>query len=95
MSYINVETVLPEKLVADIQKYVDGTYLYIPKLEENKKAWGEGTETRSELSRRNRSIYEDHCKGMRTQDLADHYYLSVKSIQRIVLSERRKRELVS
>lgn len=95
MSYINVTTTLPKELVAEIQKYVDGAYLYIPKCEGNKKAWGEGTDTRQTLAKRNAAIYEAYEGGMKAEALADSYYLSIKSIQRIVLNERKKRALVA
>ena len=31
MSYVNAEEVLPEDLIREIQKYVDGKVLYIPR----------------------------------------------------------------
>lgn len=95
MSYINVEQALPRELVEQIQKYVDGAYIYIPKLETNRKAWGETTSTRKEMAIRNRSIYEKYMNGYRVKTLADEFYLSEKSIQRIVLNERKKKELAS
>lgn len=40
MSYVNAGDVLPEHLVKEIQKYIDGQILYIPRKSENPKAWG-------------------------------------------------------
>ena len=40
MSYKKAADVLPEELIDLIQNYVDGEYLYIPRKEMNRKAWG-------------------------------------------------------
>jgi len=90
MSYQNADSILPLDLVELIQKYVDGKYIYIPRKEENKKSWGEQTSTRNELDLRNSSIYKDYLSGMNVSSLAKKYYLSFKSIQRIVLNEKNK-----
>jgi len=34
MSYINAKSVLPKKMIKEIQKYVNGVNLYIPKVPE-------------------------------------------------------------
>ena len=41
MSYVKAEDVLPKHLVEEIQKYVDGKLLYIPRKGENSFSWGE------------------------------------------------------
>jgi Mor family transcriptional regulator len=89
MSYSNARDIFPSEVLEIIQNYVEGEYIYIPKKEENKIAWGELTKSKNELLKRNKSIYEDSLKGMSTQLLSEKYYLSPKTIQRIV-SEKRK-----
>lgn len=89
MSYANARDVFPNEILEIIQNYIDGEFIYIPKKEENKIAWGELTNCKNELSKRNTSIYEDYLKGMCTQSLSEKYYLSCKTIQRII-SEKRK-----
>jgi Mor family transcriptional regulator len=89
MSYSNARDIFPDEVLEIIQKYVDGEFIYIPKKEENKIAWGELTKSRNEILKRNISIYEDSLKGMSTQLLSEKYYLSPKTIQRII-SEKRK-----
>jgi hypothetical protein len=43
------------------KKYrINGEYIYIPKKEENKIAWGELTKSKNELLIRNDRIYEDY-----------------------------------
>ncbi|HML33217.1 CD3324 family protein [Sporomusa sphaeroides] len=57
MGYKNAICVLPDKLIAAIQEYIDGEYLYIPRKVENKKSWGELKNTRNFLSTRNKAIF--------------------------------------
>ncbi|MGO5064136.1 MULTISPECIES: CD3324 family protein [unclassified Clostridium] len=90
MSYSNARDIFPNDVLEIIQNYVDGEYIYIPKKEENKIAWGELTKSKNELLKRNTSIYEDYLKGMSTQLLSEKYYLSPKTIQRIVLENRKR-----
>lgn len=91
MSYQKAEHILPKDLVELIQDYIDGEYIYIPRKEENKKSWGEGTSIRKEMTLRNKNIYSDFLNGLDISTLAGKYYLSHKSIQRIVLNEKRKK----
>lgn len=90
MGYRKAETILPPEVVALIQQYVDGEYIYIPRREGNRKSWGETTGCRKETGERNRRIWQDYRSGARTDELAAKYFLSVKSIQRIVTEEKRK-----
>lgn len=89
MSYKKAANILPIELVELIQDYIDGEYLYIPRKDENKKEWGSNTTIKKELYSRNSQIYKDYLDGMQVDDLADKYYLSPKSIQRIILQEKR------
>ena len=40
MSYKKADELLPAELVRQIQQYVDGTSIYIPRREENRQHWG-------------------------------------------------------
>ncbi|MDM5249124.1 MULTISPECIES: CD3324 family protein [unclassified Lysinibacillus] len=91
MSYKKAKHILPAELVELIQKYVDGEYIYIPRREDNKKSWGSSTSTRKELDLRNSNIYNDYLSGLDMATLGGKYYLSSKSIQRIILTEKRNR----
>lgn len=84
MSYRNAEHILPKELLKKVQEYADGECLYIPRKEDSKLNWGDLTTTKKVLAVRNQEIYEDYQKGMTTGELAEKYYLSVKSIQRII-----------
>lgn len=84
MGYRKAEEILPVELIELIQQYVDGEAIYIPRKAEHRQKWGTGTQIRQELSARNRKIFSDHLTGMNTESLASKYYLSQKSIQRII-----------
>lgn len=84
MRYIKAEEVLPEEVIALIQQYVDGVTLYIPRKAGNRRAWGFGTEYRTELAKRNASIRRAHTEGATVRELARNYHLSEKSIHRIL-----------
>lgn len=84
MSYKKAEQVLPIEIVELIQNYIDGECIYIPRKKNNRKPWGEKTTIRQELSERNINIYEDYKNGLKIATLAEKYFLSEKSIQRII-----------
>ena len=43
MKYINADIILPEELLKEVQKYVQGGMVYIPKPEGLRKKWGENS----------------------------------------------------
>ncbi len=88
MGYIRAEEILPIEVIELIQQYVDGENIYIPRKSSNRQAWGAGTQLKQELSRRDRQIYEDYLAGSKTEELACKYYLSEKSIQRILRMQK-------
>ena len=90
MSYAKAGDIFPEEILKIIQNYVQGEYIYIPKKEENKIAWGELTQGKNEILNRNARIYQDYLSGISMQNLSERYYLSPKSIQRIVSQEKKR-----
>lgn len=92
MRYKNGREVLPENLLTEVQKYAQGVYLYIPKINGKKKKWGEETTIRKELNFRNREIYGKYLSGMSYEILSEKFHLSEKSVRRIILGEKRERE---
>ena len=84
MKYKKAQDVLPQYMIEDLQKYIEGGCLYIPKKEENKKSWGENTSTKDELNKRNKEIAKKHKNGKTIEELADEYYLTGYSIRRII-----------
>ena len=88
MSYIKADEVLPQHSIKIIQQYRDGENIYIPKKKGSRSSWGEKTGARTELLRRNSLIYRDYVNGATVAVLAGRYYLSDKSIQRIIREMR-------
>lgn len=89
MSYANAKTIFPNELLEMIQNYVEGETIYIPKKEENKIPWGALSQSKTELLNRNASIYEGYLTGLSTQQLSEIYFLSLKTIQRIILEKKK------
>lgn len=87
MSYINANSVLPKEMIEEIQKYANGVNLYIPKVPEVKRTC---SSYKLELYKRNQEIYELFLQGEKVSRLAAEYYLSDKSIYRI-LGEMKKK----
>ncbi|WP_027632780.1 CD3324 family protein [Clostridium hydrogeniformans] len=90
MSYIAAKEVLPTEIIELIQKYIEGEYIYIPKKESNRQAWGTKTSARKEITLRNSYIYNEYLNGTSRGELAEKYFLSKKSIDRIILKEKSK-----
>ena len=84
MRYLKAEEVLPAQLLAQIQEYADGVYLYIPRRADHRKSWGNSTRYREELEKRNESIRHLRREGLNAEELAERFHLSVKTIQRIL-----------
>ena len=84
MGYTNATEVLPKNVLEAVQKYVDGQCMYIPRRDDRRKAWGERTQTRANIKARNREIHARHSRGMGVRELAEQFYLSPKTIARIL-----------
>lgn len=84
MSYVKAEDILPKKLVEEIQQYVDGQLIYIPRKNENSLSWGEKNGTRERLANRNQAIVSRYHSGETIGKLSEMYFLSEKRIQGII-----------
>ncbi|MDO4329376.1 MAG: CD3324 family protein [Lachnospiraceae bacterium] len=84
MKYINAKDLLPDALVKELQRYIQGGYLYVPTDQTQQKRWGEVSGYRQELQQRNRKIMEEYRKGVSMDCLAEKYCLSVYAIRKII-----------
>lgn len=84
MSYVNADDVLPKILIQEIQKYVDGQLIYIPRKNEKLLSWGEKNGTKEKLAERNQTIVSRYCSGQSITELSKEYYLSEKRIRGII-----------
>lgn len=92
MRYIKAQDVLPEEMLTELQQYVDGAYLYIPRRRENRLSWGDRTQSKRETALRNHDIYLRHLMGEHPSRLAEEFFLTEKTIRRIIREERQARE---
>lgn len=84
MKYINAKEILPDKLIKELQEYVQAGYVYVPAKNEQHKSWGELSGYRKELSKRNSIIISKYRNGASIEELADRYYLSIYAIRKII-----------
>lgn len=90
MKYKNAAKILPEELIAKLQEYVQGEYLYIPIKEREKHS--NMTDYALEVQKRDGHIYSEHLQGLSNRELAGRYSLSESSIRRILIKERKRFE---
>ncbi|RDY28084.1 hypothetical protein CHL78_007215 [Romboutsia weinsteinii] len=89
MKYEKAQNLLPENIIELIQEYIDGGYLYIPRKTNNRKSWGEGTETKKDLKERNIEILKRYDEGVSAKELTKNYFLTENSIRRIIRQEKK------
>ncbi|APQ72588.1 MULTISPECIES: CD3324 family protein [Clostridium] len=88
MKYEKAQNILPDGIIEMIQNYIDGGYIYIPKKNENKKSWGENTETKRYLKARDKEIFNKYSSGASVKILAEEYFLTEGSIRRIIRNQK-------
>lgn len=93
MKYKNAREVLPSELIEEIQKYIQGEFLYVPK--KDKQTQRSATKYRLELEKRNSRIYKMYLEGMRKKLLAQKFNLAQSSIRRIIIEQRKSFEIMS
>lgn len=84
MIYKNGRDVLPPDLLAEVQKYLNGELIYIPKTEGTKVSWGTLSGTKETVKNRNRNITEKYSNGTTIIELQEEYCLSEASIRKII-----------
>lgn len=87
MKYVKATGILPESLLAEIQKYVQGETIYIPKAKISHEKWGTRSGGRKLLDERNQSIKSRFQAGTSISELAADYFLSAETIKKIVYSK--------
>ncbi|MCA0988426.1 CD3324 family protein [Guptibacillus algicola] len=89
MKYINAKKALPNELLEELQKYIQGETLYVPKPKSNREKWGASTGIRKELLKRNRRIKEDYLQGNSLDEIAEMHHLSIETIKKIIYSRKK------
>jgi Mor family transcriptional regulator len=83
MKYKKASDILPDKLLREVQKYIEGESVYIPKGKKRKK-WGENSGGRRFYKERNEEIRNKYFHKVSIDELAEEYGLSYETIRKIV-----------
>lgn len=83
MKYINAAEILPDQLLKELQRYIDGEVLYIPKASD-KKEWGAANGSRLFYQKRNEEMRRLYKAGCSLDMLAERYHLAYSTIRKIV-----------
>lgn len=89
MSYKNAAEILPTHLLEELQKYTEGSVIYVPK-SSCRTGWGNQSGLRKELDARNEGIIKDFHSLRTIAELAKDYHLSEAAIKKIVYSRSKK-----
>ena len=87
MKHSSANAILPEKLLFEIQQYVQGELIYIPILKDNYKKWGDIKQSKAITSIRNDEIRSAFDGGYTIKELCEKYCLSPASIKKIVYAK--------
>lgn len=88
MQYRNGKEVLPPRLLKEMQKYIQGELIYIPKENNQRAGWGEVNGSRALIAQRNKDILQLHREGKSLEELEEMYSLSNDSIRKIIYKTR-------
>jgi Mor family transcriptional regulator len=84
MKYVNGKDILPKSLLEQLQQFVQGELLYIPRQENSRAGWGSVNGTRMMIRNRNTEICIKYEEGASVQELMDAYHLSEDSIRKVL-----------
>ncbi|QPQ28887.1 CD3324 family protein [Lysinibacillus sp. JNUCC 51] len=87
MAYKKASVILPKELLLEIQKYVQGEMIYIPKVENTYLEWGARSGTKKYIENRNKSIKEAFTNGTSIEQLSTEYHLAVETIKKIIYTK--------
>jgi Mor family transcriptional regulator len=85
MKYVKAD-ILPEELLKEVQKYINGVMVYVPKPEGVREGWGVNSGGRKYINQRNHEIRQRFSQGTSIDELSEQFFLSLDSIKKIVYS---------
>lgn len=83
MKYVNAAEILPKQLLKELQTYIDGSVLYVPKVS-TKKEWGTTSGARTFYQERNREIQKRFKEGYSIDVLTEQYGLAYSTFKKII-----------
>jgi Mor family transcriptional regulator len=87
LNYKKGADVLPARLLKEIQEYVEGSLIYIPK-KSSKAGWGYLSGARQSIDKRNKRIIFLFEHGADINGLSDKFHLSEDTIKKIVYGKK-------
>ena len=87
MQYENAKDILPASLLEEVQKFVEGKAIYIPK-RTKREGWGEASGHREKLNKRNSAILSRYSAGASIMEIAEEFFLSPETIKKIVYGKK-------
>lgn len=87
-AYRNAKEILPPELLREVQRYVQGVELYIPRARRG--GWGTKSGLRDELEARNARIRALFQGGQGLEELAHLFHLSYDTVRKIVYAQERR-----
>ena len=82
MKHSNALELLPLQLLQELQKYVQGKTIYIPKVK--REPWGESTGAKTFYSHRNADVRKQFSLGVDLVKLGEEYFISEDAVKKIV-----------
>jgi hypothetical protein len=81
--YVNAKKILPDHLIDEIQKYIEGAHLYIP--QKSRRSWGSTNGSREHLEKRNMEIqFLFQQRDLNINELAMSFGLCEERIRSII-----------
>ena len=87
MQYENAKDILPASLLEEVQKFVEGKAIYIPK-RTKREGWGEASGYREKLNKRNSAILSRYSAGASIMEISEEFFLSPETIKKIVYGKK-------
>jgi len=86
MSYLNGKDILPAELLKEVQRYVQGKSIYIPRAD---RAPAAIRGRAADISSRNSAICARFAEGISARQLAEEYFLSMQAVYKILAADRK------
>jgi Mor family transcriptional regulator len=87
LDYKKGTEVLPAHLLTEIQKYIEGSLVYIPK-KSTRVGWGQASGARRIIDQRNQKIIRLFEQGDTITELSEKFHLGEETIKKIVYGRK-------
>ncbi|MGO4949159.1 CD3324 family protein [Paenibacillus sp. DRB1-1] len=88
MNYLKATDLLPDDLLKEVQRYIQGELIYIPSRPSERRRWGESSGAALYYLIRNEEIRARFSERVSIDELSEQYGLSVDRIKKIVYSKK-------